>query len=236
MTGATGAVRIPTSRGAAQVRFTTRADGDLNADVVAADVVAARWRAVAGRPVAWLEEVHGTAVVVVDGDAAIAGRTGDALVTAEPGRAIGVWVGDCAPVALVSGEGVVGAAHAGWRGLAAGVLHETVVAMRALGATRITGVVGPCIHAECYEFGAGDIDVLAARFGPQVAATTSWGTPALDVPAAVRAALAADDVEMLDIAAPCTACDERYWSYRARGDRQRHGMAVWFGAGEASAA
>ena len=51
--------------------------------------------------------------------------------------------------------------------------------------------------------------------------------------AAVRAALAAEDVTVIDVATPCTACDDRFWSHRGRGDRQRHGMAVWL---EASAA
>jgi copper oxidase (laccase) domain-containing protein len=148
-------------------------------------------------------------------------------VTCRTDRALGIWVGDCAPVALVSDEGVVGAAHAGWRGLADGVLHQTVSAMGALGATRIDAVVGPCIHAECYEFGVDDLHDLTTTLGPAVAATTSWGSPALDLPAAVRAALAADGVAVIDVAAPCTACDRRYWSHRGRGDRERHGMAVW---------
>jgi YfiH family protein len=197
-------------------------------------VLAARWRAVAERPVVWLDEEHGADVVVVGSDGESDGPResckGDALVTADSHCALGIWVGDCAPVAFVSDEGVVGAAHAGWRGLAAGVLRETASAMRRLGATRIDAVVGPCIHAECYEFGADDLDTLAAGFGAGVVATTSWGTPALDLPAAARAALAAADVTVVDIGSPCTACDDRYWSHRARRDRERHGMAVWLEA------
>jgi YfiH family protein len=227
-TGAT--VRFHTAGGRAHVRFTTRADGDLNADAVAPPVLAARWRAVADRPVVWLDEEHGTTVVVVDGDGHERAPRGDALVTTDVNRALGIWVGDCAPVALVADEGVVAAAHAGWRGLAAGVLGETAAAMRSLGATRIDAVVGPCIHAECYEFGTGDLFALASRFGLSVTATTSWGTPALDLPAAVRSALTAEQVTVIDVATPCTACDDRYWSHRRRGDRERHGMAVWLEA------
>ena len=83
MTGPPATVRFRTPRGQAHVRFTTRADGDLNADVVPPPVLAARWRAVADRPVVWLDEEHGTTVVVVDG--AEPGRVarGDALVTIE---------------------------------------------------------------------------------------------------------------------------------------------------------
>ena len=220
-------VRFHTPRGRAHICFTTRADGDLNADVVPSALLAARWHAVAGRPVVWLDEEHGTSVVVVDGNTGGDGRRGDAMVTCRTDRALGIWVADCAPVALVSDEGVVGAVHAGWRGLAGGVLHETVSAMGGLGATRIDAVVGPCLHAECYEFGVDDLHDLTTTLGPSVAATTSWGSPALDLPAAVRAALAADGVAVVDVAAPCTACDSRYWSHRGRGDRERHGMAVW---------
>ena len=230
MTSPAATVRFNTPRGRAHVRFTTRADGDLNADVVPAPTLAARWHAVARRPVVWLAEEHGTNVVVVEGDHHEPAPRGDALVTTEVDRALGIWVGDCAPIALVADEGVVAAAHAGWRGLAAGVLTETAATMRSLGATRIDAVVGPCIHAECYEFGPGDLFTMASRFGPSVSATTAWGTPALDLPAAVRAALAAEDVTVIDVRSACTGCDDRYWSHRRRGERARHGMAVWLEA------
>jgi purine-nucleoside/S-methyl-5'-thioadenosine phosphorylase / adenosine deaminase len=220
-------LHVDVDAGRAVVRFSDRGHGDLNADVVAPDVVEARWRALADRPVTWVREVHGTAVVTVTADGPDA-RVGDALVTADPGVALGIWVGDCAPVALVSSDGIVGAVHAGWRGLAAGVLGRTVRAMREMGAGAVVAVVGPCIHAECYEFGAADLDILAARFGDAVVATTSWGAPALDVPAAVTAALATEGVTVRPDALPCTACDRRFWSHRARRERERHGMAVWF--------
>ncbi len=226
----TGGVRIGVEGGHVAVRFSNRAHGDLNADVVAPAVVDERWRGIAERPVTWLDEVHGTEVVVVDAPGAGTGRTGDGLVTTVVDAALGIWVGDCAPVALVSAEGVVGAAHAGWRGLAAGVLQEVVAAMRGVGATEITAVLGPCIHVECNEFGPADLDRLVARFGPEVAGTTAWGTPAFDLPAGVRTALAAEGVELAPIRQPCTACDDRYWSNRARAERQRHGMAVWLEA------
>ena len=80
-------------------------------------------------------------------------------------------------------------AHAGWRGLMAGVIPRTVDRMRALGAGEITAALGPCIHAECYEFSPDDLDTVAARLGDGVRSLTRGGAPALDVPAAVRAAL-----------------------------------------------
>lgn len=221
-------IRIPVDGGTATVRFSTRADGDLNADRVAPEVLDDRWRRLAGRPVTWLREVHGTDVVAVHAPGDGCGATADACVTTAPGVALGVWVGDCAPVALVARRGAVAAVHAGWRGLRAGVLDRAVAALRDAGADEIVGVVGPCIGPECYEFGPADLDDLAGALGPQVRSVTAWGTPALDLPAAVAAALAALGVPTVDAGAPCTACDPDYWSHRARGDLGRHGMAVWW--------
>ncbi|NNG05332.1 MAG: peptidoglycan editing factor PgeF [Inquilinus sp.] len=80
----------------------------------------------------------------------------DALVTAMPGIAVGVLTADCAPVLLCDGEnGVVGAAHAGWKGAIGGILESAVAAMEELGASRpsIRAAVGPCIAQSSYEVG-----------------------------------------------------------------------------------
>lgn len=82
---------------------------------------------------------------------------GDAVVTATRGPICGVLTADCAPVLLADVEaGVVGAAHAGWKGALGGIVHSTLAAMRALGADprRIVAVVGPCIAQHSYEVGA----------------------------------------------------------------------------------
>jgi YfiH family protein len=82
---------------------------------------------------------------------------GDATVTAVPGVICGVLTADCAPVLLADPEaGVVGAAHAGWKGALGGIIHSTVTAMEALGArpARMVAVVGPCIGMASYEVGA----------------------------------------------------------------------------------
>ena len=147
--------------------------------------------------------------------------------TAVPGARLAVLTADCAPVALASDKGVVGVAHAGWRGLVAGVLERTVEAMRALGADGVQAALGPCIHAECYEFGAADLDVVAARYGDAVRAVTTEGTPALDLPAAVRAALDGAGVELVSGDVACTACSPDHYSFRARSEdeRQAGGLA-----------
>ena len=99
-----------------------------------------------------VHQVHGVAVAVLE-EAWATRPVADALVTARAGHLLGIVTADCAPV-LFAAEGVVGAAHAGWRGAVAGVLEATLDAMRALGARDITAVVGPCIAQPSYEVSA----------------------------------------------------------------------------------
>lgn len=214
--------------------FTGRAEGDLGhggrrVDPGALDpAVVARRAAVCPLPWTWLRQVHGAGVVVVRAPGEHAGAVADAAVTRTPGCAIAVLTADCAPVALVGEGGVVGVAHAGWRGLVAGVIWRTVEAMAALGAGRISATVGPCIHPECYEFGPSDLDAVAARLGDAVRATTADGRPALDLPAAVRAALAAAGVQAVSFTGGCTACrPDRWFSHRARRETARQAVVAW---------
>ena len=189
--------------------------------------VEARRRAVKDAPWTWLRQVHGDAVVTVTTPGGGAGSQADASVTREANAVLAVLTADCAPVALVSPEGVVAAVHAGWRGLAAGVLERTVEAARRAGATELRAVLGPCIHPECYEFGASDLDVVAARLGNGVRAVTAAGEPALDVPVAVSAALKdAGVTELVDVDV-CTACNDDYFSWRAGKDLARQAMVLW---------
>lgn len=219
--------------GPAAVRFTARTDGDLGHAgvwVAVEDVdsgVEARRRAVLDRPWSWLRQVHGDVVHVVTEPGGGAGETGDALVSRTPGVALAVLTADCAPVALASGEGVVAAVHAGWRGLVTGVIARAVDQMRALGAGEVEAALGPCIHAECYEFSARDLDAVAAVLGDGVRAVTATGTPALDVPAAVRAALEGAGVRLVRDVDVCTACSAEHYSHRARGELERQAVVVW---------
>ena len=114
-----------------------------------------------------LHQVHGVEVVPVTEPWPMgAGPRADAMVTARPGLALGVITADCAPVLFAdAASGVVGAAHAGWRGAVAGVLEATIAAMLELGAARhaITAAIGPCIGQASYEV-AGDLrDAVLAR-------------------------------------------------------------------------
>ena len=177
-------------------------------------------------PWTWLQQVHGGRVVTVTRPGEHAGTEADAAVTAVPGCTLAVQVADCAPIALEA-DGVVGVVHAGWRGLAAGVVANAVAAMRDLGATTVSAVVGPCIHPGCYEFGAGDLERVVAVLGDVVRGRTDGGAPALDVPAGVRRALV--DAGVTDIAqdGTCTGCSDRHWSFRASGDVRRQAVVVW---------
>jgi polyphenol oxidase len=231
VTSGGAALLPPLSLSSAHVAFTGRAEGDMGhgggaVERVRPDV-AARRRAVVDLPWTWLHQVHGAGVVSVTRPGEGAGIKADAAVTTEPGCALAVLTADCAPVALASSNGVIGVAHAGWRGAAAGVIEATVAEMEALGATGIEAAVGPCIHAECYEFGPADLDDVAARLGDSVRATTAKGAPALDLPAAVRVALHRAGVEAISDVDVCTACSPDHFSWRARQETQRQATVVW---------
>jgi len=217
--------------GPAQVRFTDRADGDMGhggarVTSVAAEV-AARRRAVVELPWTWLRQVHGDRVVTVSSPGAGAGSTADSAVTDQAGCALAVLTADCAPVALASAEGVVGVAHAGWRGLEAGVLEQTVAAMRTLGAGQIEAVLGPCIRPECYEFGSDELERLAARLGDGVRGRTTTGSTALDLPAGVALALRAAGVARLADTGVCTACSPGQFSWRRDREQARQALVLW---------
>ena len=180
------------------------------------------------RPWSWLRQVHGDHVVVVAAPGAHAGDEGDGLVSADRGAALAVFTADCAPVALAGANGVIGVAHAGWRGLVAGVIARTVDEMRALGPGEITAALGPCIHAECYEFSPSDLDAVAGHLGDGVRARTADGRAALDMQAAVRAALDGAGVALVHDADACTACAASgYYSHRARAETERQATVVW---------
>ena len=168
-----------------------------------------------------LTQVHGATVVHATAAwTAGSGPQADAIVTDRPGIALGIITADCAPVLFCDAEaGVVGAAHAGWRGAVAGVLEATASAMRQLGARRISAAVGPCIGQPSYEVGADLRDaVLArdpadARFFAPGRREARWQ---FDLPGYCVARLAAADVTVADMAVDTLADDARFFSHRRR--------------------
>lgn len=118
-----------------------------------------------------VHQVHSAKVEVVDGPLGFAKPQADAMVTKTPGIALGVLTADCQPVLFADHDaGVVGAAHAGWRGALDGVLEATIDAMIALGATRetIKAAIGPSISKRAYEVGPEFLDTFLAE-DPQYA-------------------------------------------------------------------
>lgn len=168
---------------------------------------------------ATLNQVHSADVVHVTGP--IEGHPrADALVTATPGVVLGVLTADCQPVLFADPvAGVIGAAHAGWRGTRDGVLEATVAAMEALGAHRgdIIAVIGPTISQAAYEVGPEfvegfiDDDPETARFFAQ-----GTGDRALfDLPGYALWRLRAAGVGQAEWTRHCTYRDpERFFSYR----------------------
>lgn len=210
----------------AVVAVSDRRNGDLAVDLEPARLEERR-RTVTAHRWTWLEQRHGSDVVTVAAPGAEAGSPADGSVTAATGAALAVHTADCAPVGLIGAAGVVGVAHAGWRGLVAGVLGSTVDAMRDAGAGQISAVVGPCIQPGCYEFGEDDLAAVVEAIGDDVRGVSRAGRPALDLSAGVIAVLARSGVTDVIVDGRCTGCDPRRFSHRVSGDRGRQALVAW---------
>ena len=188
-----------------------------------------------GRP-AWVAQVHGADVV----DAATVGpdqsvRTGDASIATQPGVVCAILTADCLPVLFADLDGtVVGAAHAGWRGLAGGVLGETVRAMRAAGAGDITAWMGPAIGPDAFEVGEDVVAAFSAALpgdATRACFTAYPGRPGkylADMFTLARLMLAVDDVDRVHGGGLCTAgAPERFYSYRRDGVTGRQASLIW---------
>jgi YfiH family protein len=164
-----------------------------------------------------VSQVHGRDVHVVEpGDVlpATPMPKADALVTTRDDIVLCVRAADCLPV-LLAGDGVIGAAHSGRKGMYVGVVPATVEAMRDLGAQHLTAVLGPSACGKCYEVPA-DMRAEVAERVPESFGQTSWGTPSIDVAAGVRAQLDQLGVEVVD-ATRCTIESDDLYSYRREG-------------------
>ncbi len=171
-------------------------------------------------------QVHGAMALAVSREAAGAGfgdpatvlGPADALTTTAGGVAISVLTADCVPVVLADpAGGLLAVVHAGWRGLAAGVV-EAGLARFDPGAT-VVAAIGPAIGADHYEVGDEVARAVAARAGPDVVARPSpLDRPHLDLPGAVVRILQKAGVAGIDAAGECTACfPQRYFSHRRDG-------------------
>lgn len=203
-------------------------------DRAAVDENRRRFEAVVGVPTRYLSQVHGARVAVLT-QADSGPIEGDAAITTEPGLACTIMVADCLPVLLAAPAArAVGAAHAGWRGLAAGVLEATVGALCDAAACQpgeLGAWLGPCIGPRQFEVGA---DVLEA-FGPAladhfIARSRPDGSPRwlADLPALARDRLRAAGVTRLSGGTWCTVEDRlRFFSFRRDHVTGRMAAAIW---------
>ena len=172
------------------------------------------------------KQVHGYSVARARGGCAEPVEA-DAIVAVDGGGAVGIVTADCVPILILGDGGAHAAAvHAGWRGLAGGVVEAGVDALRASGARSLRAAVGPHIGPCCYEVDALVLDPLRERLGEGLrgaVAPSRAGHAMLDLGAAVRAALrgaglAREAIGSATVA--CTRCDaERFHSYRRDGPR-----------------
>ncbi|HEU4975412.1 MAG TPA: polyphenol oxidase family protein [Baekduia sp.] len=217
----------------AHVRFTGRDGGvsagalaSLNLSATAGDdpgaVAENRRRAAGGRPLAAVRQIHGTRVVVVDGppDAGAPPHEADGLATTAEDLALLVLTADCLPVALAT-PAAAAMVHAGWRGLAGGVLEDGVGALRALDPDgELQAVIGPGAGGCCYEVG----DEVAARF-------PGWARDGrrIDLKAVATERLRDAGVARVADVGRCTMCEpDAFYSHRAgQGERGRQGGLIW---------
>jgi len=198
---------------------TTAAMGDM-----ATEEARARLRSLLPGEPRWLHQVHGARVVDADRLASV--EKADAAVARTPGTVCVVKIADCMPVLLADeAASVVGAAHAGWRGLAGGVLEATVDAMGAP-PSELYAWLGPAIGPQVYEVGE---DVRAAIGEPASAfRATRPGHWLLDLYAVARARLEAKGVRRIYGGGYCTCTErERFFSYRRDRGQSRMAAAIW---------
>jgi purine-nucleoside/S-methyl-5'-thioadenosine phosphorylase / adenosine deaminase len=191
---------------------------------MATDAARARLRALLPAEPRWLHQVHGARVV--DAERVASGEKADASVARSRGTVCIVKMADCMPVLFADEEAtVVAAAHAGWRGLAGGVLDATIDAMRTPVET-LYAWLGPAIGPRVYEVGE---DVRAAIGEPDDAfVPTRPGHWLLDLYAVARARLKKRGVERVYGGGYCTYTErERFFSYRRDRDQRRMVAAVW---------
>jgi YfiH family protein len=195
--------------------------GDLDAYLQTAGLV--------GAHLVQARQVHGNRVLRVR-SAGDAEQEQDAMVTDRPGLALTIRTADCLPVLLADPQaGVVGAAHAGWRGTRLRVVQKTVEAMLALGARveRLRAALGPAIEPDCYQVGA---EVVAAYRQALPGSSSRFGRSGrhLDLAAVNQDLLleAGLDLHQIEVLRVCTRCDARFASYRRDGTARSENLSL----------
>lgn len=178
----------------------------------------------------WLQQVHGTAVHEIAADGAAPSAPADGVCTRVRGQVCAILVADCLPVLLTSRAGnVIGAAHAGWRGLAAGVIEAAVAAMR-VPCSELVAWLGPAIGPRHFEVG----DEVRAAFVAHGSAAAEAFRPGehgrwwCDLACLARQRLEALGVAAVSADGSCTYADrERFFSFRRDGQCGRMAALIW---------
>lgn len=198
-------------RGAA---FGDAADGNGRDDLDRRSIISDELRI----PEVWasVDQVHGAVVLKVD-QPGLAGPA-DGLITDRPGLPLAIATADCVPI-IVEGDRSVAVLHAGWRGVAAGIVSAGLESMRALGDTPRRAAIGPSIGPCCYEVG----DEVRVAIGDRSSRTT-FGTPSVDLWSAAAAQLSGIEVWRSDV---CTYTDQGFRSYRRTATTERQVALAW---------
>ncbi len=178
----------------------------------------------------WLHQVHGTEVFDADADVASACEPeADAAITNAPGRVLAILTADCLPILFCADDGsVIGAAHAGWRGLAGGVIEATIASLR-VPAARLIAWLGPAIAAVSYEVGD-DVRAAFVAVDPRALdafVSTRPGHWLCDLYALARQRLAAAGITRVHGGNFDTFRDARFYSYRMARETGRFATLIW---------
>lgn len=189
----------------------------------------------------WLTQIHGMNVIDAGSDGCM-GAEADAAITTQSGVVCAIQTADCLPVLLCDLEGhVVGAAHAGWRGLAYGILQNTIAKMQSSGAVEITAWLGPAIGSNQFEVGRDVLDIFVERAEKAcipmqaVVQTQTCFIPVPDRPGKyladiyglARIALQQVGVRRISGGGLCTVSDRRFYSYRRDRITGRMASLIW---------
>lgn len=186
----------------------------------------------------WLDQVHGSDVWDADTEPAGFTPKADAVVTMQKGRVLAIMTADCLPVIIADERGtVLGAAHAGWRGLAAGVLENTLTQMRlrAPDASGWRAWIGPAISQARFEVGEDVRDAFLSQnadLAMYFAADPVRGRWRADLPSIARHRLFCAGVRQVECSGLCTYADaQRFYSYRRVSPTGRQATLAWLSVG-----
>ncbi|MDQ2845557.1 MAG: peptidoglycan editing factor PgeF [Actinomycetota bacterium] len=186
---------------------------------------------VAANRIVWMQQVHGTRVVSVDGPGQLPGS--DGIVTARSDLALAVLVADCVPILISDPTArVIGAAHAGRRGAAAGIAGELLSVMTQAGAdpAAMDVLLGPAICGRCYEVPA-SMQAEVDKLLPGSACATSSGTTGLDLRAGLARQFVGAGVAAVAVDERCTREDPELFSHRRSAPTGRLAGLIWMPSG-----